>query len=411
MTEQKITYGVKADKSISQCRAKDKSKCPYHTEHKEYTKDQAQAYMEAYNELYAVKLGVMRKGAKQRREDAEAERWRAVVDAEITEADAAISDLRDLVKSGDYDNESLYAAFNAVSITSTEKEYRKDELASRHDEALEILADGIDIDGPSGDEDAMDMVRGQHGRRWLGYKFAARLAERHDITPELANDLIDYDADKPVNSVERAHVRSAGYDDGDHGSSIALSQRIIDRTGKDNQHRLSLSRIAGYTPAYGGTKNPKREAITRYALRKVHWTVRDMTNAYGSGVWFANDRLHLYARSAAARERPEGVKAKDYVDMIDRSVKLTDEQKHALAGKLTSHGDNVAYIRKLNYDTDANLVLAWARAHRDKASWAAFTDDVAERCANGQLVSPSVVKAAGYESYDAAAADYGDMEY
>jgi hypothetical protein len=37
---------------------------------------------------------------------------------------------------------------------------------------------------------------------------------------------------------------------------------------------------------------------------------------------------------------------------------------------------------------------------------AAFTDDVAERCANGQLVSPSVVKAAGYESYDDAAADY-----
>jgi hypothetical protein len=405
MTEQKIMYGVKADKSISPCRAKDKSKCPYHTEHREYTKDQAQAYMEAYNELYAVKLGVMRKGAKQRREDAEAERHRAVVDAEITEADAAISDLRDLVKSGDYDNESLYAAFNAVDITSTKNEYRKDELIARRDEALEILAGGIDIDGPSGDEDAMNMVRGQHGRRWLGYKFAARLAERRDITPELANDLIDYDADKPVNSAERAHVRSAGYDDGDHGSSIALSQRIIDRTGKDNQHRLSLSRIAGYTPAYGGTKNPKREAITRYALRKVHWTVRDMTNAYGPGVWFAaDDRVHLYARSAAARERPEGVKAKDYVDMIDRSVNLTDEQKHALAGKLTSYSDNVAYIRKLNYDTDANLVLDWAQTHRDKASWPAFTDDVAERCANGQLVSPIVVKAAGYESYDDAAA-------
>lgn len=408
MTEQKITYGVKADKSIGPCRAKDKSKCPYHTEHKEYTKSQAQAYMEAYNELYAVKLGVMRKGAKQRREDAEAERWRAVVDNEITKADAATSDLRDLVKSGDYDNESLYAAFNAVGITITQNEYRKDELIARHDEAVRILADNIDIDGPSGDEDAMNLVRGQHGRRWLGYQFAARLAERDDITPELANDLIDYDADKPVNSAERAHVRSTGYDDGDSGSSIALSQRIIDGTGKDNQHRLSLSRIADHSPAYGGTKNPKREAITRYALRKVHWTVRDMTNAYGSGVWFANDRPHLYARSAAARERPEGVKAKDYVDMIDLSVNLTDKQKHALAGKLTSHSDNVAYIRKLNYDTDANLVLDWAQMHRDKASWVDFTDDVAERCANGQLVSPIVVKAAGYASYDDAAADYDE---
>lgn len=393
MTEQKITYGVKADKSISPCRAKDKSKCPYHTEHKEYTKDQAQAYMEAYNELYAVKLGVMRKGAKQRREDTEAERHRAVVDTEITEADAAISDLRDLVKSGDYDNESLYAAFNAVGITSTKNEYRKDELIARRDEALEILAGGIDIDGPSGDEDAMNLVRGQHGRRWLGYKFAARLAERDDITPELANDLIDYDI-------------------GDPGSSIALSQRIIDRTGKDNQYRLSLHHIiADSSRIYGGTKNPKREAITRYALRKVHWTVRNITDAYGPGVWFANDRVHLYARSAAARERPEGVKAKDYVDMIDLSVNLTDEQKHALAGKLTSHSDNVAYIRKLNYDTDANLVLDWARTHRGKASWVDFTDDVTNRCANGQLVSPIVVKVAGYESYDDAAADYGDLGY
>jgi hypothetical protein len=102
------------------------------------------------------------------------------------------------------------------------------------------------------------------------------------------------------------------------------------------------------------------------------------------------------------------VKAKDYVDMIDRSVNLTDEQKHALAGKLTSYSDNVAYIRKLNYDTDANLVLDWAQTHRGKASWPNFTDDVAERCANGQLVSPSVVKVAGYESYDDAAAADSD---
>ena len=376
MTEQKITYGVKADKSISRCRAKDKSKCPYHTEHKEYTKDQAQAYME---------------------EDAEAARDRAVVDAEITEADAAISDLRDLVKSGDYDNESLYAAFNAVGITNTKNEYRKDELASRSDEAVEILAGGIDIDGPSGDDDAMNLVRGQHGLRWLGYKFAARLAERDDITPELANDLIDYDI-------------------GDPSSSLALSQRIIDRTGKDNQHRLSLRHIisdyiiADSSRIYRVSENTRREAITQYALKKVNWTVRDITDAYGPGVWFADDdRVHLYARSAAARERPEGVKAKDYADMIDLSVNLTDEQKHTLAGKLTSHNDNVAYIRKLNYDTDANLVLDWARTHRGKASWVDFTDDVTERCANGQLVSPTVVKVAGYESYDDAAADFDDL--
>ena len=127
-----------------------------------------------------LRLVSLRKTRKQREADADEARYQSAID--------------EVVKTGDYDNDSLYDAFNKVedAFVTNSDDYRKDEGMVQGDRAWSLLSDNLDIEIDHGEE-ALDLVKGNYGRRWLGMKFAKMLAERDDLTESLTRKLINYD--------------------------------------------------------------------------------------------------------------------------------------------------------------------------------------------------------------------------
>ena len=211
-------------------------------------------------------------------------------------------------------------------------------------------------------------------------KFATMLAERDDLTGSLARKLIDYDMENPK-------------------SNNDLTKTLINKTGSKNNLNIRINDLK--TKVLGGKRSGKINDMERYAFKHINWDYDELKTSYGSMLQYDPD-TRVAALKSAASECPKGVGKISYVNMLDDTATLTRHQKEALQGKLQSYRDNVAYISNLDYRDDSDLAVAWANAHKGKASWGEFHDDVAIRVANTQPVSPAVLKAAGYSSYDSA---------
>jgi hypothetical protein len=61
LSSRKKTFGFKKDNSISECHAKDKTKCPYHVSHQEMTQKEANDYQERFNENHDANAHALKK--------------------------------------------------------------------------------------------------------------------------------------------------------------------------------------------------------------------------------------------------------------------------------------------------------------------------------------------------------------
>jgi hypothetical protein len=382
-SDNKQWYGVNDDKSLSPCHAKDRAHCRYHKGgvHKQYTQAEHDAYMEAFNEIHATKAGSLHKTRKQREADAEEAKYQSAIDSVVKNNEVALDEMTNLITTGDYDNESLYSAFNRVndSFVTNHDDYRRDEGKVQGDRAWRLLSDNLDIEEDHGEE-ALDLVEGNYGRRWLGMRFATMLAERDDLTESLTQKLINYDMNNPKSNKD-------------------LTKTLIKKTGTNNNLNIHINDLTSKT--WNGKRTGEINDMERYALKHVNWDYDELKVAYGPMLWRNHDTRPA-ALKATVRECPKNVVKSTYTQMFDDTVKLSRDRKESLQGKLQGYRDNVAYISNLDYLADADLAVEWSKTHRDTASWGEFKDDVASRCANNLPVSPLVIKAAGYGSYDEA---------
>jgi hypothetical protein len=305
-------------------------------EHREYTKEQAEAYMEGYNELKSSKMGSLKKEkyVEERRKHADA------LDEAYADGLKAMEGLENVINTvndynndiDSYDNESLLDYWKKIDATTADSDetYMKEQFAALKEKATQFMADNLNFDDNG---DAVMKIIEDENYGALGSDFALRVLERTDATPGVAHKILDYT--KRTSRTE------------------PVKDALINGTGYKNRFKFHFSdfmnRDDGDTVA---------GSVEQHALDDVDWTIGDLEHAVGKNRLWKDGYYEYYADKAARRAAPPYLDKDRYVKL--RGIKpLNKDDKKYFMKTLRSEDTRTRRLlfKKIDYDKDGSIIL------------------------------------------------------
>jgi hypothetical protein len=327
-------------------------------EHREYTKEQAEAYMEGYNEMAAIQAGRLTKKRKNPVADAKT-KYQAALDSIHENNVHIMEDMKKLVADGSYDNAELLKHWDDLNTgpANNKDTYMKKEFQDMKEESKQFLAEHIRFD--DGGEALMNVIEGK-GHGTLGNDFAVRVLNRMDVTPEVGHRILDY-----------SNTRSDAY---------GVKNALIDCTGYDNVLNFHYADFISHND-----DSESAASVEENALEHVHWDYDDLESSLGKFRIWNNKYYSRYADAAARREAPSYLNQNKYVNLRSDKTITDDDKKYFMDNiKDDDAKTRTIFLDRLDYVSDGPLLLKGARTSE------AMRNEIFEDSVNNLQINESV---------------------